>query len=198
LKMKELWNSQVNDYGPDWREITLAVRRRDGLACSSCGKPETGKAFDVHHKIPFKAFHNRNEANKMDNLITLCPSCHRAAEKQVYVQSGLAGLAYLLGNLAPLFLMCSSSDIKVIAEFNSALADNGPALVFYDNVPGGVGLSEKVFSIQDVLFDKALQIVISCECRDGCPSCVGPTAENGAGARKHVRAMIKTLLGIQY
>ena len=49
---------------------------------------------------------NYRVANQLDNLVTLCPSCHRRAELGQQTRSALAGLGYALGNLAPLFLMC--------------------------------------------------------------------------------------------
>ena len=59
---------------------------------------------------------NYRQANQIDNLMTLCPSCHRRAEAGQQTRSALAGLGYVLRNLAPLFLMCDPEDISVSAE----------------------------------------------------------------------------------
>ena len=56
------------------------------------------------------------EANRLENLTTLCPSCHHKVEQNVRMRSGLAGLAYVLGNLAPLFLMCDTGDLGTHVE----------------------------------------------------------------------------------
>ncbi len=196
LMKEDLWNNLPNDYGPRWETIRREIRRRDGFTCRVCGKPEEkGKAHHVHHKIPFKAFPSPKEANTPDNLVTLCPPCHMMAEKNVKIQSGLSGLGYLLGNLAPLFLMCDRHDLRVIPDPQSSLADGQPVVIFHDGVPGGIGLSEKLFSILPSLFRQALDIVTSCACLDGCPSCVGPVAENGMGARKMVAGILTRLSG---
>ena len=187
------WNNTKNDYGINWKQITQNIRRRDNFECKHCGKKEDGKTFDVHHIKPFKLFVNAKLANKSENLITLCKSCHRKAEISVYLQSGLAGLSYLLNNLAPLHLMCDISDIRVQFEAKSALADNEATIIIYDAMSGGIGLSEKLFAIHLKLIEQAYKIVEECSCTGGCPACTGPVGENGEGAKKKVLELLKRL-----
>ncbi|MDA3813377.1 MAG: DEAD/DEAH box helicase [Candidatus Cloacimonetes bacterium] len=194
LTEKKLWNNSKNEYGSDWKSITEKVRKRDEHECQHCGVNEQEKAFDVHHKIPFKQFVSAKQANKMNNLITLCPSCHRQAERMFYVQSGLAGLAYLFRNIAPFFIMCDGKDIRVHSSQRIGLGTDGPGLVMHDSMPGGIGLSEKLYEMHYKLLWEAYTIVNGCECKSGCPACVGPVAENGAGAKKQVIEIIKYLM----
>jgi len=194
LTEKKMWNNLKNDYGSDWKNLTERVRRRDEYECQHCGIHEKDKALDVHHKIPFKQFDSPEKANRMDNLIMLCPSCHRKAERTFYVQSGLAGLAYLFRNIAPFFIMCDSKDIRVHSSQRIGLGTDGPGLVIHDSMPGGIGLSEKLYEMHYKLLWEAYTIVNSCECKDGCPSCVGPVAENGAGAKRKVLEIIKHIM----
>lgn len=49
-----------------------------------------------------------------------------------------------------------------------------PALYLYDNYPGGIGLSEPLWRRQRELVASAHELVTQCECRAGCPACVGP------------------------
>ena len=44
----------------------------------------------------------------------------------------------------------------------------------YDNHPGGIGLSEPLFLRATQLVNDARQLVARCECKAGCPACVGP------------------------
>ncbi len=194
LKQEQLWNNEANQYGPNWPKLSSLIRERDHHRCTNCGRAEVEGTFHVHHKLPFKSFGSAELANHPENLVTLCPSCHSAAEKQVYIQSGLAGLSHLLGRLAPFFLMCSGTDIHVFGEVRSLLANEQPALIFYDSAPGGVGLSEKLYTLLMNLFAKGREVVRDCGCKSGCPACVGPVAENGVGAKAPVKQMLKYLL----
>ncbi len=70
------WSNDPNDYGPGWDKIRERVRGRDKFTCQVCGAVESSRQHDVHHKVPFRAFASREEANRVENLTTLCPSCH--------------------------------------------------------------------------------------------------------------------------
>jgi len=194
LRDRGLWRNDPNDYGPGWPAQRDLARARDGFRCQACGAPERGRAHDVHHKVPFRAFASREQANQLPNLVTLCPPCHRRAELAVRVRSGLAGLAFALGHLAPLFLMCDARDLGVHADPQSPLSEGRPSVVIYDLVPAGIGLSERLFELHDELIARARDLVAACECADGCPSCVGPAGENGLGGRQEALALLEALL----
>ena len=194
LRDQGLWRSDPNDYGPDWPKLRRQVRARDGYRCQMCGAPEKERAHDVHHKIPFRAFGSAQAANHLANLMTLCRPCHRRAELAVRIRSGLAGLAFVLRQLAPLFLMCDAHDIAVHADPKSPLAEGRPAVIIYDLAPGGIGFSERLFVFHDRLIAQAYDLVVACECADGCPSCVGPAAEQGQGGKRETRAILEALI----
>jgi DEAD/DEAH box helicase domain-containing protein len=228
LRLSGAWTNDPNDYGPDWPRIRLAVRTRDGFRCQVCGAPENGREHDVHHKVPFRAFKRDlggespetgipgwepgisrsvelaiQNANRLDNLITLCPTCHRNAEQNVRMRSGLAGLSYVLSQLAPLFLMCDPSDLgvhtdaagTVRASRETAVHQEAaqPSIFLYDQVPAGIGFSQKLFELHDELIARAYELVNECECKDGCPSCVGPGGENGMGGKQETLEILKVL-----
>jgi DEAD/DEAH box helicase domain-containing protein len=192
LREMGAWSNDPNDYGPDWPKIRERVRARDGFRCALCGAPETERQHDVHHKIPFRQFSSAEQANRLENLITLCPSCHRRAEQNVRMRSGLAGLGYVLSQLAPLFLMCDSSDLGLYMDASGATF-GAPAIVIYDQVPAGIGFSQKLFELHGELIQRARQLVSECPCQDGCPSCVGPAGENGVGGKQETLAILKCL-----
>ncbi|MFC1887419.1 DEAD/DEAH box helicase [Candidatus Cloacimonadota bacterium] len=192
---QELWNNARNDYGPGWDTLADKIRARDDHVCTHCGTAEDqDRKLDVHHKVPFRQFSDPVKANAEENLITLCPSCHKKIEKQHHVQSGLAGLTYLLLNLAPVFLMCDRTDIRAHYESSSKLADNDPAVIFYDSVPGGIGLSDKLYTILDQVLKEGWDLVRNCSCDNGCPACTGPVAEYGEGAKHIVENMLRLIL----
>lgn len=193
LKEEGLWSGAPNNYGPGWLALSEFVRARDGFRCQMCGVVEKDRAHDIHHKIPFRAFASPEQANRLENLITLCPACHRKAEAAVRVRSGLAGLSFLLVNLAPLFLMCDYRDLGVHADPQSLLADGKPAIILYDRVPAGIGFSARLFEVHSDLLQRAFEVVSNCPCPDGCPSCVGPGGEGGSGGKREASAIIKML-----
>jgi DEAD/DEAH box helicase domain-containing protein len=203
-----LWTNAPNDYGSGWVRIRDTVRQRDGYRCQVCGRPETpstelraGRQHDVHHKIPFRTFRDergridRERANQLNNLVTLCPECHQKAETNLRMKSGLSGLATLLGQLAPLFLMCDSGDLGVFFDPAWAAVGGQPSVVLYDQVPAGIGFSQKLFEIHTDLLRRALELVEECSCEDGCPSCVGPAGENGVGGKQETIAILEQLTG---
>ena len=189
-----LWLNQPNNYGPAWSKLRDRVRARDGYRCQVCGAPEAGRAHDVHHKIPFRLFTNPEQANQPTNLVTLCAVCHRQAETAVRVRSGLAGLTYALSNLAPLYLMCDPGDLGSHAEADAVWADGKPSVVLYDLIPAGIGFSQRLFDVHNELVKQTYSLVNGCTCSDGCPSCVGPGGEGGAGGKKETMALLERLI----
>jgi DEAD/DEAH box helicase domain-containing protein len=194
LRQEGLWRGAPNQYGPNWQMQRSLARQRDDYHCQLCGVPESGREHDVHHKVPFRMFTSYLEANQLENLITLCHTCHRRVETAVRVRSGLAGLGYVLSQLAPLFLMCDVRDLGVHTDPQSLLSNGQPTVVLYDQVPAGIGLSQRLYEIHADLVQRAAELVSSCACTDGCPSCVGPGGENGLGGKPETLAILNSLL----
>jgi DEAD/DEAH box helicase domain-containing protein len=193
LREAGMWTNDPNDYGPDWPRIRDRVRARDKYTCQVCGAVESNRQHDVHHKTPFRAFASLMEANRLENLTTLCPSCHHKVEQNVRMRSGLSGLAYVLGNLGPLFLMCDAGDLGTHVEPVENRTFGQPTIVLYDAVPAGIGFSEKLFEMHAELMARAFELVSECPCTDGCPSCVGPGGENGYGGKQETLEILKYL-----
>ncbi len=190
------------DYGPNWPAQRDAARARDGYRCRRCGAPERpDRQHDVHHLTPFQTFGylpGANDlyrlANALDNLITLCPACHHQVEQARGARSALSGLAYLLRHLAPLHLLCAPGDLGATVEAQAP--ETGlPRLVFYDQLPGGAGLSPRLYELFEPLLAAAEEQLASCPCSDGCPACVGPVGEQEAGTRERTGRLLRALRG---
>jgi DEAD/DEAH box helicase domain-containing protein len=153
------------------------------LQPSPAGPASAGKGVrqhDVHHKKPFREFGykrgvNRNDqiANQPENLITLCRACHHRVESATGLRGALSGLGHVLGEIAPLYLMCDPRDIGVLPESRSAFTEL-PTVTIYDRVPAGIGFSQELFDLHDQLLAAARDVVAACQCESGCPACVGP------------------------
>jgi DEAD/DEAH box helicase domain-containing protein len=189
------------DYGPDWAVQRDAARARDGYRCRHCGAPEReGRQHDVHHIAPFRAFgyvRGVNDlyrlANQLENLITLCPACHRRVERTQGAHGALGGLSYLLRHLAPLYLMCDPGDLGSAVQARAP--ETGlPTVTLYDRAPGGAGLSLRLYELHDDLLEAALDVVRRCPCADGCPGCVGPAGDSGSGTKELTRQLLEAVV----
>lgn len=74
-------------YGKGWAAVRRAALERDEYQCQICGtdREALGRNPDVHHIVPVRVFqessdHDRTDAHRMDNVITLCVTCHRRAD----------------------------------------------------------------------------------------------------------------------
>ena len=193
------WRDSPNDYGPDWQEQRAKTRERDGYRCAECGAAETrNRQHDVHHRVPFRVFNyipglNRNdrEANRLNNLVLLCRRCHHRLEAGVRTRTGMDGVAYALGNLAPLHLMCDRRDIDVAIIREQSEGEllshrppavpqpsqkelTAPRIYIYERIPAGIGFSAQLYERHDELMAGTADLIRRCACRYGCPACVGP------------------------
>lgn len=137
------------------------------------------------------------------------------------VIDGVLGLGYALHSMAALHLMCDPHDLnrcvgdrgskwfirlsrdskgiyssynapEEISEEKMGLFE--PTLFLYDNYPGGMGFSHQLFDDTHVLLEKTMKLISGCECRFGCPSCVGPTKEVGEKSKEVALALLKEML----
>lgn len=69
-------------YGRDWFWIRRLARKLDHNTCQRCGilKEKYGRYLDVHHLKPVSSFQNINNANYIENVVTLCHECHMKTE----------------------------------------------------------------------------------------------------------------------
>jgi DEAD/DEAH box helicase domain-containing protein len=208
LRLAGEWYSDPNDYGATWPVQRDAARARDGFRCQSCGTPEIdGRQHDVHHKIPLRAFIADaalrapypadlawKAANRLDNLVTLCPDCHRRAEASVRLHSGLGGVAALLAGVAPLHLMCDPSDLGAVAD-PAARGSGLPTITIYEKAPGGVGYAAELYESMPELLRAAHETLTLCLCERGCPGCVGavPEHEYALDAKALAKAILREL-----
>jgi DEAD/DEAH box helicase domain-containing protein len=112
-------------------------------------------------------------------------------------QGGIFGLLYALGTMATLLVMCDRRDLgtavgerppSAASEIKwedfaiaSANVSEGkeffePNLYIYDAYPGGIGFSEPLYRSCSALLNRTRELISTCPCENGCPSCAGPTA----------------------
>ncbi len=125
-------------------------------------------------------------------------------------QDGLFGLLYALESIASLLLMCDRMDLgATIGEGDmdsraSPAREAGgsdsvsceffePTLFLFDAYPGGIGLSEPLYRLHDLLVVRTRELIAGCLCEKGCPSCVGPAGETGGRAKEVALAILEHL-----
>ena len=121
------------------------------------------------------------------------PDTIAAAYSDDDFQGALVAISNLLGIVAPIYLMCDPRDISVVYQTKAPITDK-PTLFLHDRYPGGVGLSEKAYEMQEVLLAEALRALEDCPCESGCPGCAGPIAEIGLHGKPFARQILKALL----
>jgi DEAD/DEAH box helicase domain-containing protein len=73
--------------------------------------------------------------------------------------------------LLPLVATCDRWDVGGVST--ALHVDTGqPTIVVHDGHPGGAGFAERGFAAARTWWEATHQALLSCECADGCPSCV--------------------------
>lgn len=106
--------------------------------------------------------------------------------------AAVSGLVNLIGNVAPLFLMCDTGDIRVMPRPRAPGVGRG-AIFVADNIPGGVGLAEGIFGLKEKLLVACLDALDSCICKEGCPACIG-TANDTPDKKSDTTKLIKEII----
>ena len=130
-------------------------------------------------------------------------------------QSGIFGLLYALESMATLLLMCDRRDLGtavgerpaspgietgVWQEYSTASDDPArmkeffePNLYLYDAYPGGIGFSEPLYCVHELLLGRTRELIVGCPCESGCPSCVGPAGEKSERTKEAALAILERL-----
>jgi DEAD/DEAH box helicase domain-containing protein len=129
-------------------------------------------------------------------------------------QSGIFGLLHALESMAALLLMCDRRDLGTAVgerppsagietewqEFTGSMRDGAatreffePNLYIYDAYPGGIGFSEPLYRVHDLLLRRTQELIAACACENGCPSCVGPAGEKSERTKEAALVILERL-----
>jgi DEAD/DEAH box helicase domain-containing protein len=128
------------------------------------------------------------------------------------VVEGLRRAGVALETVATLALMCEPSDINRTLGDGYAEGSEGPAelpgrnrsegrtgqleptLFLFDALPGGVGLAKRIFECAPNFLARAARLIASCDCRGGCPGCIGPDDAEPSPEKKSLSVAILSRL----
>ncbi|NJD29856.1 MAG: DEAD/DEAH box helicase [Chloroflexi bacterium] len=85
----------------------------------------------------------------------------------------LLGAGRAIQAVASVLLMCDPRDLGLVSQVRSPHHE-APTIYLYEAMPGGVGLSERLFKRHDELVAGARELIEACPCQSGCPACTGP------------------------
>lgn len=119
------------------------------------------------------------------------------------VGDALIGIANVLVEVAPFYVMCDQQDIGTVVDTRNL---NRDALFIHDRYPGGMGYAQRILESFEAIIQTIAEVIRNCRCLDGCPSCVGsavpPSAMNdldsavrGRIADKEAALMLLNALG---
>ncbi|MFL5756961.1 MAG: DEAD/DEAH box helicase, partial [Chloroflexota bacterium] len=94
----------------------------------------------------------------------------------------LIGVGRAIQAVASVLLMVDPRDLGLVAQVRSPHHE-APTIYLYEAVPGGVGLSERLWQRHDELVRAATEHVATCSCDAGCPACTGPRLEPHVDAK---------------
>ncbi|HID06755.1 MAG TPA: DUF1998 domain-containing protein, partial [Armatimonadetes bacterium] len=82
----------------------------------------------------------------------------------------MLAVANVVAHVVPLFVMADMADVGALVDS----ANTGvPTLFVYDAHAGGIGFAQKAYELIEDILRAACELINSCPCEDGCPSCVG-------------------------
>jgi DEAD/DEAH box helicase domain-containing protein len=104
----------------------------------------------------------------------------------------LLGAGRAIQTIASVLLMVDPRDLGLVTQVRSPHAEE-PTIYLYEAVPGGIGLSERLWQRHDELLAGAADLIVACECDGGCPSCTGPRLEPNVDARQLALRLLSEL-----
>ncbi|MBN1476675.1 DEAD/DEAH box helicase [Candidatus Sumerlaeota bacterium] len=177
-----------------WREDSqTGPQRRFGTVEVVTVVPKYKKVkFETHENVGFGPITLPPLEKQTEAVWWVWPSGVRAELEREGLDLGTAlnALAHLLRTIVPVRAMCDPSDFGVMPMVASPF-DGGPALYLWDQIPGGIGIARRCFSIDESLLSEARHLAETCECKSGCPACTGPELEMGDRPREAVARLLR-------
>ncbi len=197
----------------DWDERKAYVRRVDADHYTQADRAVTLKPLDVFDETEAAGGHRRHGEVMVSSLATLYKKLKFVTNENVgwgpiklpeielqttaywLVADGLRtrwtrrdldvallGAGRALQAIGSVLLMVDPRDLGLVAQVRSP-HEEAPTIYLYEPVPGGVGLSARLFERHEELVVGAHALIAACSCDAGCPACTGPRLEPDVDAK---------------
>ena len=123
-------------------------------------------------KKNLKKLEKLNDFQKDEKISIFINYFENESYKKEFISELINSLAYLTKNFLSFYLSCDSKDLGY-ADFTKSPFYNIPGFFIYDNIVGGINLAREGFNYFPFIFEKFKSRVLNCDCKDGCPSCIG-------------------------
>jgi DEAD/DEAH box helicase domain-containing protein len=187
----------------DLRVLNIDQTRETGDASLHCGEVSVTSTTVMFKKIKFHSHENIGSGELVMPELEMHTSAFWYAfphdiASQIDLSGSefggaLRGLANILGKIAPLWVMCDYRDLRSISQVRAPFTER-PTVYIYENIPGGVGLAEKLYTESERLLESTIEHVRLCQCLEGCPTCVGPSLEVGASGKSGALRLLEYML----
>ena len=119
----------------------------------------------------------------------------KAAEgwRRADLDVALLGTGRAMQAVAAVLLMVDPRDLGLVSQVRSP-HHQAPTIYLYEAVPGGVGLSERLFERHAELVAGAADLIAGCACASGCPACTGPRLEPDVDAKALALRLLQALV----
>ncbi|HYM82666.1 MAG TPA: DEAD/DEAH box helicase [Candidatus Dormibacteraeota bacterium] len=104
----------------------------------------------------------------------------------------LLGAGRAIQAVASVLLMVDPRDLGLVSQVRSPHQE-APTIYLYEAMPGGVGLSERLFARHEELLAGAAELIEGCGCEAGCPACTGPRLEPHVDAKALALRLLREL-----
>ncbi len=108
--------------------------------------------------------------------------------------AALQGVGALLRNTVPLYVLCDPRDISVYPMLRAPF-DQLPSIYVWDRYPGGIGIARRLYTVENEVLKACLQMADECQCKWGCPACIGAQLEGDNLRKKSTVWLLKQLIG---
>ncbi len=178
----------------DTAPLTAGSRQHGEVMISSIATIFKKLKLDTHENVGWGHIHlPEMELHTTAWWVALDPAAV-AAWRRDELDAALVGTGRALQTVASVLLMADPHDLGMVAQVQSPHAER-PVIYLWEAVPGGVGLSSRLFDRTDELVAGALDLVSGCDCEVGCPACVGPRGESRLDGRALAARLLRVLAG---
>jgi len=208
----------------DWHERKAYVRRVDADYYTYANRAVTLKPLDVFAEAPAPAGRRVHGEVMVASLVTLFKKLKFGTDENVGwgpvelpelelqttaywltaegledwrrddLDVALIGAGRAIQAVASVLLMVDPRDLGLVSQVRSPHHE-APTIYLYEAVPGGIGLSERLFRRHEELVSGAAELIGSCACEAGCPACTGPRLEPHVDAKALALRLLADLAG---